>query len=188
MLAVMDSADQPPQITRSAVLVGAAAALVACTGRKEPAPTPPDSVRPAPSGGLTRSPQPDPAVVGLATAALARETVLLAAYDAAVAGSPRLRAILARFRAHHHAHAERLRALLPGVLSPAPVAPPPTARLPERRTLRELVAAEERASTAAVSAAASAPSGELAVLVAEIAGSEAQHAALLRTVRPRSRS
>jgi hypothetical protein len=186
---MMQSADSPPQISRSAVLVGAAAALVACTERKAPAPTPSPSPRPVPSGGPTPTPTPsaDPAVTALVTAGLGRETVLLAAYDAAIAGSPRLRAVLRRFRAHHHAHAERLRALLPGVASPAPIAPPPSTEADERRTLRRLVAAEERASTAAVSAAATAPTGELAALVAEIAGSEVQHAALLRTVRPRTR-
>jgi len=179
----------PPQIPRSAVLVGAAAALVACTGRRGRSPTPTATPRPSGTGPATGSAQPsaDPAVIRLVTDAVAVEVALLTAYDSAIAALPRLRGILTAFRAHHSAHAEWLSMVLPGAPDPS-LGPPGTPGPPdERRILRGLVAAEWQASRAGATTAGRAPTGELAVLLAEIAGSEAQHAVLLRTVRPRPR-
>lgn len=182
---MMHAADPPPQIPRSALLLGATASLVACTGRRGVTPTPPPSPRPLPSGVPTPTPSTDPAIVRLLTDAVTVELVLLGTYDDAIARAPRLRATLRAFRAHHSAHAERLSALLPEGEQTTFAEQPPGSD--ERAILRHLVGAEERAARARVAAAGRAPSGELAVLLAEIAGSEAQHAALLRTIRPRRR-
>ena len=185
----MESRDRPPQIPRSAVLLGAAAAtLVACTDRRDSAPTPPPSGSPAPShSGPTGTPQPssDPALVRLMSDAMGRELDLLAVYDDAIARAPRLGPVLRAFRAHHSEHEQRLLELVPEGTTFGSF----THSLPrdEPGLLRELAAEEERASRGGVSAAGGAPAGELALLLAEIAGSEAQHAALLRTIRPRRR-
>lgn len=180
----MDS-DGAPQITRSAVLVGAAAALAACTlgDKREPVPTGTAAPGPTQSGGVSGSPQPsgDPALVAPVTNALALELRLIADYDEAIRRAPRLRPTLSAFRAHHSAHAQRLGALIPGETSF--IVPETLDATDERRIVRALIAAEERAGRAGIAAAGAAPTGELAVLLAEIAGSEAQHGALLRTVR-----
>ena len=112
---------------------------------------------------------PDPAQPFL-DAAVARESALLAAYDAAIAraSTPQL----AAFRAEHAAHLSALESAVRPSASPTPsasvAAAPPGS----------LVALERATAAAHADAAVSAPA-RIAPLLASLAACESSHAALL---------
>ncbi|HZG93970.1 MAG TPA: ferritin-like domain-containing protein, partial [Mycobacteriales bacterium] len=132
----------------------------------------------SPSAAVSPAPRGDEAAV--LAAALTREQSLLAAYDKALRRLPALAPTLQALRAHHQAHADRL-----GGKAGRPPAGPGRAIVPPRRTsataavLGTLTDAELGAARAGVSAVGAA-SPAVGVLLAEIAGSEEQHAVLLR--------
>jgi hypothetical protein len=111
-------------------------------------------------------------------AAAAAERTLLADLDATTGGAPEVRRVISQVRADHAAHLAALTDLLARYrkLGPSqtPSAVPGTAR-----TLKQLNAAEQAASTAAAERAAGLDGG-LAALLASIAACEATHAELLR--------
>lgn len=114
------------------------------------------------------TPDPDAA---LRTAAVERERMLLALYDAAAAGSgPADAAVLQAVRAEH---AEHLAALL-GRATPSPSPSPAPSPVATPATRPQLVAAERSAAQAHAAAAVTA-GAELAGLLASLAASEASH-------------
>ncbi len=171
--------------TRRAVLTsGLAALLSACTTvpRRRRSPAVPD---------------PD---LALTAAAVARERLLLAAYDAVLATTPALAAQLGPLRADHVVHLAALGAspkpplAAPGTHSsassgaPVPGAPAPRAphpHVPAARgakgapTAAELQGLERRAA-AAHAAAAVTCSRRLAPVLASLAASESSHEVVLR--------
>ena len=190
--------------TRRAALAGllavAAGAAAACTKRTVPDPAKPTAAAPSTAGSnaagtpsLSSPPAqtpPDPAIVA---AARARELALLAAYDAAVRDMPGMALLLADFRAHHVAHLERIKTLpgAPGAAeSPAldtsgSAASTSTgtkaATEKARAVLAGLAQLERKSAADGAAACAAAGPTDFAVLLAEIAGNEAQHGALLTT-------
>jgi len=176
--------------TRRAVLTsGLAALLSACTTAPRPRRSP-------------AAPDPD---LALTDAAVARERLLLAAYDAVLATTPALAAQLGPLRADHLVHLAALGAspkpplAAPGTHSlassgaPVPGAPvpgAPAARAPHphvpaargakgARTAAELPGLERRAA-AAHAAAAVTCSRRLAPVLASLAASESSHEVVLR--------
>lgn len=192
-------ADQPDLPRRAAVAgvitTAVAAALAGCTKGKSSA-VPTRAATPSAGSlsagarpGETPSSQPtalvpDPAAV---TAAITREIRLIAAYDAAAAEAPAAAGVLADFRSHHEAHLARVRALpgAPPDSSAAPLQPggsrSPAASTAVRAALQALAGKENDAAAAGATASAHAGPTEFAQLLAEIAGNEAQHGALLPT-------
>jgi hypothetical protein len=166
-----------PQRTASAT-----AAVPPATGSPTTGATP--TTTPSAAVSATAGPTPAPPPRGdeaaLLAAAVTRERVLLTAYDKAIRQVPALAPTLRALRAHHQAHADRLQ---------GKAVPPPAGGgrrfTPSRPTeataavLRTLTEAEVRAARAGVSAVGGA-SPAMALLLAEIAGSEEQHAVLLR--------
>ncbi len=181
--------------TRRAVLTsGLAGLLSACTTAPRRRTTP-------------AAPDPD---LALTAAAVARERVLLAAYDAVLATTPALAAQLGPLRADHLVHLAALGAsptpplAAPGTHSlassgaPVPGAPDPTApspgtpvpgaprpHLPAARGAKGArTAAElpglERRAAAAHAAAAVTCSRQLAPVLASLAASESSHEVVLR--------
>ena len=153
---------------------GAALALAGCTSSSSPPPPPdPDDL--------------------LRAAAIAREEVLLQAYDDAVLASPALAVRLVLLREQHAAHLEALRGPPPatptpsgpgraadassppaGVATGAPAVPggaPPT----DAATLAALVAAENAAGASHAQAALAAADRELTSLLATLSASELSH-------------
>jgi len=171
--------------TRRAVLTsGLAALLSACTTAPRPRRSP-------------AAPDPDLALIA---AAVARERLLLAAYDAVLATTPALAAQLGPLRADHLVHLAALGAspkpplAAPGThslaSSGAPVPGAPAARAPHphvpaargakgARTAAELPGLERRAA-AAHAAAAVTCSRRLAPVLASLAASESSHEVVLR--------
>lgn len=194
------SADQPVYTRRTAILgaatMGSAAALGACSNKKAtPAPrgpgTPSNSGATRTAGGsspapASETPPPDPQAV---VAAIAREVALLAAYDGVPGDAA---ALVASFRQHHETHLTRLEGL-PGASrrtagtpsrtsTPTPIPRPsssPAATSSSRAVVAALARAEDEASRAGAAACAAAGPTAFAQLLAEIAGSEGQHAVLL---------
>lgn len=184
-------------VTRRAFLTlasgaAAAAAATACTGGKsDPAPTGSasgSSDRPAPTPGpeatSPAAPVVDPVVVA---GAVNREVKLIAAYDAAIAALPSAAAVLSSFKSHHEAHLSRLTELS-GAPEPTASSPLPSfasTSTPTTQTARAVYAAlaakEDAAADSGAAACAKAGPGEFATLLAQIAGSEAQHGTLLPT-------
>lgn len=198
-----------PDLARRAALASAAAAVTAvaaaaCTGGKKrnaqrtgaPAPRRTTSA----AGGATEPADvsartlPAPDAAGIRAAAL-REVNLIKAYDAVAAQVPAALVLLAEFRSHHEAHLARLRDMsgVPDVPS-APAAPQPlpaspsgstsvSAAPPTKRAVQALIAAlarkENEAAGAGAKASATAGPTDFAIVLAEIAGSEAQHGVLL---------
>lgn len=156
-----------PVTRRDVLLVGVVAASApACTSNRRPGPPP----------------RVDPDVA-LREAALAREKLLLAAYDAGLAAHVELQPLLAPLRADHATHLEALTALVLGAppvrptpTVPAPVVPPvATTPVAQRVALRAL----ERSTQAAHRDAALLASRALAPLLASLAACEASHAAVV---------
>jgi len=188
-------AEPLPRSRRSAALAAAgvvgAGLLAACTKNKAaPAPTasgtPSRTGSPAPPADSEPPPTPtQPAIdAGTLADAIDRENTLLAAYDARASGmTDALAAALADFRAHHEAHLMRLQEL-PGALlrEPTSEASRPATPRPSSTAAQVVTAIiEVEADAARSGAAACAKAGptDFATLLAEIAGCEAQHAALL---------
>jgi hypothetical protein len=138
--------------------VTAGAALVACTPGTEPdGPLPPPPVDPD---------------VALREQATARESALIAAYDAAIAGAPALAGRLAPLRAEHAAHLAALQEPAAGATAGGPATTMPVR--PARPTTATLVAAERSAARAhALGARTASPA--LAQVLASLAASEASH-------------
>lgn len=119
---------------------------------------------PGPCG--TEAVDPD---VALRTAALDRETALLASYDLALAAFPRFAAQLGPIRAEHAAHLAALQEPA-ALITPTPAGSPVGAT----PTIGTLVAAERAAAQAhAVGARTASPA--LAQVLASLAASEASH-------------
>lgn len=148
--------------------------LAGCTGRAEPGPP---SASPRPSG--------DDA---LRRAAVDSEAALVALYRDAIAESPgELGAALTVLRDQHVEHGARLR---PGsALAPTPEAGSSTgtgaseAPRTSRQILTSLLAAERAAVRQRQEACDRAETPDLARVLALVAASEAQHAAVLRDLR-----
>lgn len=126
-------------------------------------------------GAARPGPRPPPEVL---LAAVAAERALIADLDATTGGAPAVREVITQSRADHAAHLRTLSALVAGYDAPAAAAS--TSVSPGTpRTLAELRAAEQRASSAAAHRAATLHS-QLAALLASIAACEATHAELLK--------
>jgi hypothetical protein len=116
--------------------------------------------------------------VALRAAAVTREQVLLAAYDAALAARPAVAAALAPLRDDHVAHLAALQASSATVApTPAPTATPVPAPAPA--TTSTPLAHLERTTAAAHAAAALLASRELAPVLASLAACESSHVGLL---------
>ncbi|MEP7055419.1 MAG: hypothetical protein ABI912_09250 [Actinomycetota bacterium] len=118
-------------------------------------------------------------------AAVAREVALIAAYDAASRSAPAA-TVLIDFGSHHREHLARLRSLGPAVQSAAAPASPsslststPLTPAAIRALFASIAGKERSAGDAGALACATAGPTPFAELLAEIAGNEAQHAALL---------
>ncbi|MEO6712714.1 MAG: hypothetical protein ABIM89_04705 [Mycobacteriales bacterium] len=191
----------PRRRALAGLIAVAATSLAACTKRKGPSTVKPTGAAPSGFSGSTpgESPSPSPSATPpdptAIAAARAREIALLTAYDAAARDIPAAAALLADFRAHHAAHLERIQTLRgapsPGLTVPAePTRETPStssstsskaAAAKARAVFAQLAKLERTAAADGAAACAAAGPTDFAVLLAEIAGSESQHSALLPT-------
>ncbi len=170
-----------PALLMAALGVGI---LTGCPADKRPTPVP------TPSG------PPDPDVEYLRLAVLA-ELALLSSYDDPAAPAD-LAPFLAEARTHHQDHLAALVEVarasglpVPSTVSPSPAAPSPGAPPPRGPQLsppkdavdlaRRLVALERRSSDWGLSVIPAVRRPEVALLAAQVAASEAQHATALFT-------
>jgi hypothetical protein len=146
-------------------LLAPAGLLTACSGSADPAPATATATAPAPD---------------LAAEVAAEESVLVAAYDAVLAGQsgldPEATALLTLIRDQHAEHRDALG-------TPSSQAPAPAASGTTQAALAGLIAAERDAARSRVRACVAADDAELARLLAFIGASEASHVPALRDLR-----
>jgi hypothetical protein len=132
------------------------------------------------TGALGSPPRPRPDV-GVARQAIAVESLLVAHYEAVIAGMPALAGSLGPLLAQHRDHLARLRSRLfePKTESPqaSPSVPPPPGT--PAAAISFLAAAEQSAATRLSGNLAAVSSPSFAQLLASIAASEATHAMVL---------
>lgn len=176
-----------PLITRRAALrvgaVAGAAVVVGCTDDADPGPTP------------SPTPSPDPDITWLAEAAAAERT-LIARYAGPVRVSATGRSLLRALRAHHEAHLADLEAAIVALGGPTPATsasgtpsggPSPTgssgtapgAPFGAVLTPAQLRTQEQRTGRDATDLVGRAADGDVALLLAEVGASHAQHVVAL---------
>lgn len=168
---------------RSFLVLGAATlTLAACTSSPDPDPDPdhPTPSTPADDDRLRDT---------VATA----EVALIGAYRAALAQAPDLAAELTPFLEHHLAHLERVspgddRGTATASSSPPAASTEPAGPADVAGLLEALAGAETTARKARIADCDAADSGQLAHDLAQIAASEAQHAAHLEALITKVRS
>jgi hypothetical protein len=162
---------QPQRRTRRWFLVSGAAVLVGAGGGVA-----------ADLAQHRRRPRPRPAAPAELRAAVAAERALVADLDATTGGSAQVRTLLTQLRADHAAHLTALAGLVAtygSAGSSASASATPPAAPGTARSVAQLRAAEQQASTTAA-ARAGRLTGAHAALLASIAACEASHADLLR--------
>lgn len=160
---------------RTAVLAAGASAVVAgCDGATDRSGTPGSTEDP--SGTTQPAPSTDPVMVAALQAAATQIQQLARAYSTIAQNLPSLRGQLATGVKHHASHLARLTEL--GALQPAKLGKPPPLPTGAAAALADLAAREQRLSVAHATAAAKV-SGQTARLLASIAASESQLAAIL---------
>jgi hypothetical protein len=167
MTPVMDEPGDSATRSRRWFLAGGAAAVLAGAGGATAALL------------LDSSPARPPVAPAALLAAVAAERALIADLDATTGGAAPVRRVIVQVRADHAAHLAALQRLLGQFRRPSPAAASSPRMRGTPRTLAQLRAAEQRASSAAATHAG-ALDGGLAALLASIAACEATHAELLQ--------